>query len=50
MLSGNVLKSRVVIIMTCLVLTISKFAAADDQEDLAKESLNPIGNIISLPF
>ena len=25
-------------------------AAADGQEDLAKESQNPIGNIISLPF
>jgi len=50
MLSRNVMKTGVMIILTCLVLIISTFAAADDQEDLAKESQNPIGNIISLPF
>ena len=50
MLSRNVMKTGVMIIVTCLVLIISTFAAADDQEDLAKESQNPIGNIISLPF
>jgi len=50
MLSRNVMKTGVMTIVTCLVLIISTFAAADDQEDLAKESQNPIGNIISLPF
>ena len=34
----------------CIVLTFAKIAIADEQEDLAKESQNPIGNIISLPF
>ena len=46
----NTIKVRVLIIAICLVLTTSPFAAADEQEDLAKESQNPIGNIISLPF
>jgi hypothetical protein len=46
----NAIKARVLAIFTCLVLTVSPFALADDQEDLAKESQNPIGNIISLPF
>jgi len=46
----NTIKVRVLAIVTCLVLTISPFAAANEQEDLAKESQNPIGNIISLPF
>jgi hypothetical protein len=32
------------------VLIISTFAGADEQENLAKESQNPIANIISLPF
>ena len=50
MRSQNVIKARIVVIVTCLVLTISTLAGADDQEDLAKESQNPIGNIISLPF
>src|SRR5210317_1947547 len=50
MLSRNVMKTGVMTIVTCLVLIISTFAAADDQEDLAKESQNPIGNIISLRF
>ena len=44
------MKTGVMTIVTCLVLIISTFAAADDQEDLAKESQNPIGNVISLPF
>lgn len=43
-------KARIVMIVTYLVLTISMFAEANDQQDLAKESQNPIGNIISLPF
>jgi hypothetical protein len=42
--------ARFLIILAFLVLTISTTAMADDQEDLAKESQNPIGNIISLPF
>ncbi len=46
----NATKARIVVIVICLVLTFSTFAVADDQEDLAKESQNPIGNIISLPF
>lgn len=50
MRSRNAIKARIVVIVTCLVLTISPFAAADDQEDLAKKSQNPIGNIISLPL
>ena len=32
------------------MLTLSVTAMADESEDLAKESQNPIGNIISLPF
>ena len=32
MLSRNVMKTGVMIIVTCLVLIISTFAAADDQE------------------
>ena len=50
MRSRNAIKPRVLAIVTCLVLTISPFAAADDQEGLAKDSQNPIGDIISLPF
>jgi putative salt-induced outer membrane protein YdiY len=46
----NAIKARIVVIVACLVLTISPFAAADDQEGLAKDSQNPIGDIISLPF
>jgi hypothetical protein len=33
-----------------MVLTLSVTAMAGETEDLAKESQNPIGNIISLPF
>ena len=46
----NAIKARILAIVTCLVLNVAPFAVADDQEDLAKESQNPIGNIISLPF
>jgi putative salt-induced outer membrane protein YdiY len=46
----NAIKARIVVIVACLALIISTFATADDQQDLAKESQNPIGNIISLPF
>ena len=46
----NAIRARIIIIITCLVLTFSTFAVADDKEGLAKESQNPIGNIISLPF
>jgi Putative MetA-pathway of phenol degradation len=48
--SWNTIKVKIVVIVTCLILSISTFAKADEQEDLAKESQNPIGNIISLPF
>ena len=47
---GNAIKARVLAIVTCLVLTISTLAVANELEDLAKESQNPIGNLISLPF
>lgn len=50
MKSRNAIKARSVVIVTCLVLAILTSAGADAQEDLAKESQNPIGNIISLPF
>ena len=46
----NVIKARIVVIVICLILIVSTFAVADDQQNLAKESQNPIGNIISLPF
>jgi hypothetical protein len=46
----NAIKARVLAIVTCLVLNVSPFAAADDQEGLGKDSQNPIGDIISLPF
>ncbi len=46
----SAIRARIVVIITCLVLTISTLAGANDQEDLAKESQNPIGNMISLPF
>ena len=46
----NATKTRIMVIVICLVLTVSTFATADDQANLAKESQNPIGNIISLPF
>jgi hypothetical protein len=39
-----------VIIVGLLLLSFTASASADEQEDLAKESQNPIGNIISLPF
>ena len=50
MKSRNAIPARIVAIAACLVLTIATFAGADDQADLAKESQNPVGNIISLPF
>jgi len=43
-------KTAIMAIATGLVLAVATFAVADNQEDLAKESQNPIGNIISLPF
>jgi hypothetical protein len=36
--------------VVCLFLTIVTRAVAYDQEGLAKESQNPIANIVSLPF
>ena len=50
MRSRNGINSSVWAIAASLVLILSAIAIADDQEDLAKESQNPIGNIISLPF
>ncbi len=50
MKSWTAIKAKSVAIVTCLVLSVSLFAKVDAQEDLAKESQNPIGNIISLPF
>jgi hypothetical protein len=46
----NGINSSVWAIAACLVLTLSVTAMAGETEDLAKESQNPIGNIISLPF
>jgi hypothetical protein len=43
-------KVPIMAMAACLFLALATFATADDQEDLAKESQNPIGNIISLPF
>jgi len=43
-------KALIIAIVSSLVLVLSTVATADDQADLAKESQNPIGNIISLPF
>jgi hypothetical protein len=43
----NAIKARVLAIVTCLALTFSTLAVADEQEDLAKESQNPIGSILS---
>jgi len=50
MRSQQPIKARISVIVTYLALIISTFAVADVQQDLAKESQNPIGNIISLPF
>ena len=46
----NAIKARVLAIVTCLVLTVSPFALAGEQEDLAKESQNPNSNVSDLPF
>ena len=48
--SRNGIKSSIWAIAACLVLTLSVSAMAGETEDLAKESQNPIGNIISLPL
>ena len=50
MRSKNGIKVKISVIVTFLVLTISVTAMAGETEDLAKESQNPIANIISLPF
>ena len=50
MKSPKVVDTAIMAMVTCIVLTFAKIAIADEQEDLAKESQNPIGNIISLPF
>jgi hypothetical protein len=50
MKSPNVVNITIMAMVACLVLTNVTLAMADEQEDLAKESQNPIGNIISLPF
>ena len=46
----HAVKERIIAIVSSLVLILSTVAAAEDQANLAKESQNPIGNIISLPF
>ena len=43
-------KTRKLVIVICLILTIPAFAIADDEGELAKASQNPVGDIISLPF
>ena len=43
-------KTRKLVIVICLILTIPAFAVADDEGELAKASQNPVGDIISLPF
>jgi hypothetical protein len=45
-----VFKARMVVLAACLVFSIPTLVVADAQKNLAKESQNPIGNIISLPF
>lgn len=50
MRSKNGIREKISVILTFLVLTISVTALAGETEDLAKESQNPIANIISLPF
>jgi len=50
MKSPKVVDTAIMAMVTCIVLTLATIAIADAQEDLAKESQNPIGNIISLPF
>jgi hypothetical protein len=50
MRSLNAISAINTVVIFCLVLTISTFAAAQNQQDLAKEAQNPIGNVISLPF
>jgi len=43
-------KTRKLVIVACLILTIPTFTVADDEGELAKASQNPVGDIISLPF
>jgi hypothetical protein len=43
-------KTRKLVIVACLILTIPAFAVADDEGELAKASQNPVGDIISLPL
>jgi hypothetical protein len=43
-------KTRKLVIVICLILTIPALAVADDEGELAKASQNPVGDIISLPF
>ena len=43
-------KTRTLVIVICLILTIPAFTVADDEGELAKASQNPVGDIISLPF
>ena len=50
MKSPKVVDTAIMAMVTCIILTLATIAIADEQEDLAKESQNPIGNIISLPF
>ena len=50
MKSAIVVNITIMAMVACLVLTIVTLAVADDQEDLAKDSRDPIANIVSLPF
>jgi len=50
MRSRNGINSSEWAIAASLLLVLSAIAMAGETEDLAKESQNPIGNIISLPF
>jgi len=50
MRSRNGINSSEWAIAASLVLVLSAIAMAGETEDLAKESQNPIGNIISLPL
>ena len=38
------------LITPVLIVLFATYAYADEKEDLAKKSQNPVGNIISVPF
>lgn len=47
MIVKNISKSVIAIFLTVL---LASYASADEKDDLAKQSQNPVGNIISLPL